>query len=291
MRIKYIEKSFHLGTLVIIKQAEKIMMEYREQGYSLTLRQLYYQFVARGIIPNKQKEYHRLSSIIGDARLAGLLDWDIMEDRGRYLLTVPTWKKPVDIIKECVTRFTIDLWEDQDYHIEVWVEKEALIGVVRPVCARNRVGAYACKGYVSLSEMWDAAYRRFAPLSRKKRVVIIHLGDHDPSGIDMTRDVRERLELLSGAKIEVERIALNMDQVDKYDPPPNPAKLTDSRYGYYKKCYGESSWELDALEPNVIEKLITESILKRRDDEKYNKKIQQENKYTRQLIKIAENMM
>lgn len=84
----------------------------------------------------------------------------------------------------------------------------------------------------------------------RERRVILHLGDHDPSGIDMTRDISDRLELF-GADVEVKRIALNWDQIDEFTPPPNPAKLSDSRAGAYIAEYGDESWELDALEPTL----------------------------------------
>jgi hypothetical protein len=101
-----------------------------------------------------------------------------------------------------------------------------------------------------------------------ERVVVLHLGDHDPSGLDMSRDIRERLQLFASGhlgwtdaqRIEVRRIALNFDQVEEYDPPPNPAKLTDSRGAGYVAEHGYESWELDALEPRVLAGLIDEAI-------------------------------
>ena len=291
VKIEYVKKTFRSKSLAIIDKAEEIMKEYRESGYSLTLRQLYYQFVSRGLIPNNQSEYNRLGSIVGDARLAGLLDWDIMEDRGRNLRIVSTWNQPADILDTCAQQFKIDLWEDQDAHVEVWVEKEALIGVVEPVCRRERVGAFACKGYVSLSEMWSAAHYRFrTQMALGKDVVVIHLGDHDPSGIDMTRDIGERLSLLSGGEIEVVRIALNRDQIDRYTPPPNPAKMTDSRFVEYRRNYGDESWELDALEPKVIENLIQDAIDERKDHAAFAVQSKREDGMRRQLEKIAENI-
>ena len=84
---------------------------------------------------------------------------------------------------------------------------------------------------------------------------ILHFGDHDPSGIDMTRDIADRLHLF-GSEVDVRRVALNMDQIDQYDPPPNPAKLSDSRSEKYVSEFGPNSWELDALEPRVLAALV-----------------------------------
>ena len=97
---------------------------------------------------------------------------------------------------------------------------------------------------------------------------MIHLGDHDPSGIDMTRDIGDRLALFD-AETTVRRIALNMNQVEAYSPPPNPAKLTDARANGYITRYGNQSWELDALDPTTLDALITSTIDEFRDPEQW----------------------
>jgi hypothetical protein len=107
--------------------------------------------------------------------------------------------------------------------------------------------------------MHVAAKRLIGREEAGKRTTIIHLGDHDPSGIDMTRDIQDRLNLF-GSTVHVQRIALNFDQVENYSPPPNPAKTTDSRYEGYLALYGEESWELDALDPRVIVGLIQDTV-------------------------------
>jgi hypothetical protein len=108
--------------------------------------------------------------------------------------------------------------------------------------------------------MWGAAQRlSYASKDGTRPCVIIHLGDHDPSGIDMTRDIKERMAMF-GANVRVDRIALNMDQIQRYSPPPNPAKIADTRAGAYIKNYGNESWELDALEPVELDRLIRKQI-------------------------------
>lgn len=268
-RICYVEKNFSKGSLEIIEQANSIISSYQAQGLSLTLRQLYYRFVAAALIPNKQSEYKRLGSIINDGRLGGLIDWDAIEDRGRNLQTIPSWSDPGDIIEAAARSYAIDLWQDQDNRVEVWVEKEALIGVVGGAAKALACPSFACKGYTSQSEMWRAGMRFKAMENDGQTPVVIHLGDHDPSGIDMTRDTKDRLEMFAGFEVEVRRIALNMDQVHAYSPPPNPAKLTDSRAGGYIDQFGRESWELDALEPAVLRDLIQDTIREYMDEAKY----------------------
>ncbi len=252
----FVPRQFSDGSTTIIKRANQIIVEYQRQGFTLTLRQLYYQFVARGIIPNKQTEYKRLGSIINDARLAGLIDWAAIEDRTRNLDTPAAWDDPQSLIDICAKTYDIDRWATQSTRVEVWIEKEALAGVIAPICEEFRVPHFACRGYSSQSEQW-AAGKRFARYHRNgQNVIVLHLGDHDPSGIDMTRDNTDRLAMFARNDVEVRRLALNMDQVKQYNPPPNPAKLTDSRCEGYIERFGAESWELDALEPNVIDGLI-----------------------------------
>ena len=296
-RYRYIDKRFAPASQQIIDQANEICAEYARQGFRLTLRQVYYQFVARGLMANKQTNYDRLGSILSDARMAGQLDWSYMEDRTRNLKGGSGgYTSPQEYLAEMADGYFIDLWEGQDAHIEVWIEKDALVGVIEPACWRNRIGYFSCRGYTSQSEMRQAAMRFLDAIGDGKHIVVIHLGDHDPSGIDMTRDIIERLQLFieghtdrwtAEDHVDIMRIALNMDQIRQYDPPPNPAKFTDSRASAYVAKYGRSSWELDALEPSVMDTLIQAQINDIRDAGQWNARIAQENAEKQQLRDLA----
>jgi len=255
------EKRFGDKQLQVIDHANQILEEYSREGYNLTLRQLYYQFVARGIFDeNSQKTYKRLGAIVNDARLAGLIDWDHIEDRTRSLYEFPSWDSPEEIIDSAARSFNMDLWEDQGYRPEVWVEKEALAGVIAKACQKWRIPYFSCRGYTSQSEQYRAGKRMARISSRGQIPIVFHFGDHDPSGCDMTRDNSDRLAMFADEGIQVVRLALNMDQVREFNPPPNPAKFTDSRCIGYIKEYGYSSWELDALSPRVLESLLDAAI-------------------------------
>ena len=261
-KICYVEKSFKPDRLELIDKINNVIADYQRQGYSLTLRQAYYQLVARAIIENNERSYKNVGNLINDARLAGLIDWNAIEDRTRNLQKLPHWSSPKEIIESASYQYRKNVWEYQQYYVEVWVEKEALANVVGRVADELDVPYFCCRGYVSQSEMWSAAQRFRDRQRHGKTVVVIHLGDHDPSGIDMSRDIEERL-MLFGVDEDMflfRRIALNMEQIDLYNPPPNPAKLTDSRCGGYIEKYGYESWELDALEPRVIHDLITTNV-------------------------------
>lgn len=266
--IEYVPKNFNAKTQVTIGRVNDILDEYKAQGFDLTVRQIYYQFVARDWLKNTLKDYKALASTINDARLAGKIDWDRIVDRTRFLRSVNTWDSPESIISGCAAQYKEDLWRTQKNRIEVWIEKDALVGVIERVCEQHRVPFLSCRGYTSQSEMWGAAQRLNHYWDAGQAIHIIHLGDHDPSGLDMSRDITDRMDLfIAPEAVHLSRIALNMPQVRQYNPPPNPAKITDSRADKYIAEYGRESWELDALKPQVIERLIRDKIMSLRNAE------------------------
>lgn len=289
-REAYVQKRFTTKNEAVILQANDIIDDYQRQGFTLTLRQLYYQFVARALIPNTMQSYKRLGQIVNDGRMAGLIDWEAIEDRTRNVQSVSTWSDPESIIDACASQFRVNRWAAQPAYVEVWIEKEALIGVIEPVCTEFFVPFFACRGYTSQSEQWRAGRRLQQKHRAGKRVVVLHLGDHDPSGLDMTRDNDERLALFAGDEdiVEIRRLALNMDQVRKYRPPPNPAKETDSRFADYIKRHGDQSWELDALDPTIIDQLIRVQIGGLIDQKAWGRSVAEEDEYRAQLERTAD---
>lgn len=326
MRIRYINRDFKPASLEVIDQANDICAVYAQSGLSLTLRQLYYQFVARDLLPNNQRSYDRLGSIISDARLAGLFDWDYIVDRTRNLSKQSTWTSPEALIKDAAEAYLTDTWAPQKRRIEVWIEKDAAIGVIERVCTLNNVPYFSCRGYTSSSEMWNAATRIGEYLRNGEQTVILHIGDHDPSGLDMTRDIEDRLRLFvhqdwvgeyavagrsrgdirrsmrdvmrqQGSTIgdtelpwEIRRIALTIAQINEYQPPPNYAKTTDSRFTAYMDATGlTESWELDALDPFVMEGLIQDHIDEFRVDDEYARATRAQEEDRKVLHAIRDN--
>ena len=285
-KIRYVEKNFRKATLDQIATANAIIDEYAAQGFDLTLRQLYYQMVARGHIENSERSYKNFGNVIDDGRLAGLIDWDRIVDRTRNLRGNGHFRDPAHIMTTAASSFQIDKWGRQPYRVEVWVEKDALIGVVEVPCRRLDVPFFACRGYTSQSEMWAAAQRLKSWRRRGQTPVILYLGDHDPSGIDMTRDVADRMTLFAGG-LKVDRLALNWNQVERYRPPPNPAKLTDSRAEGYIAKFGLSSWELDALDPTTLAGLIETAVASFRDPALWAEAVEEEEEGLRLLQEAA----
>jgi len=283
----------------LLTATNNIIEEYRVQKYTLTLRQLYYQLVVREVIPNKQAEYSKLSSVLTKGRMAGVVDWDAIEDRLRVPYRPATWDSPKDIIEQCAIQYRRDRMENQGVYLETWVEKDALSAVLR-----RAVKPYGCnimvnRGYSSTTAMHDAFRRFVEPWQQGQIVKILYLGDHDPSGMDMVRDISARIETFvrgstevdeNRVPFEIERLALTMDQIREYDPPPNPAKVTDPRAEAYIAEFGPVSWEVDALPPDVLNSLVEHGIQRMIDLDVFDASREQE-RQERQILKdLADGM-
>lgn len=272
-------------TLELVAHCSQIIEEL--SAYRLTLRQLYYQLVSRNIIPNEERSYKNLSRVVTRARLAGLLDWSAIEDRVRQPDLPLEYDNLQDLVYWSLESYRLPRWKGQEYYAELWVEKDALASVLRPLAQMYHVTLMVNRGYSSASAMYDSA-KRFL-LHREQDCMLFYLGDLDPSGEDMVRDIRDRL-LEFDAPVRVEKIALTMDQVQEYQPPPNPAKMTDPRAADFISKYGHESWEVDALPPNVLEDLISDSIKKVLDLELYQEVKDQEEKDKNTLREYVEGL-
>jgi hypothetical protein len=307
-KLKYEDWRATKKGMELVQHCIRIADEYARQGYDLSVRQLYYQLVARDLIANNTRTYKTVTWMVDKARMNGLMDWYRIVDRTRHLGGNPHWENgPDEVIESSAGAYAIDLWEGQPRRVEIWVEKQALEGVIGRVAGEMDVSYFACRGYSSTSAMWLAARRFLRYYEDGQAVTILHFGDHDPSGIDMTRDIEARLRnfiktdwarraphhysqepwyveaeevfarldayLGQGDSLEIRRVALNMDQITQYQPPPNPAKVTDSRYQAYEDAYGDESWELDALDPSTLAQIARDHVLGIRDDDLYNERV------------------
>lgn len=277
--IKYRSIKFRSDSIEQIEFINGILGEY--DGQKLTARQVYYRLVAADRIPNTPRSYQNLTTLLTNARYAGKVDWDIIEDRGREASVWSEYASIVDSLERALY-FRLPRWADQPRYVELWVEKQALAGVLEPIAMKHHVPLSVNKGYSSASAMKTAAdrMRTACGLSDdpgedyltdvEREVVIIYLGDHDPSGEDMVRDIRDRLIEFGVPNLDVRKAALTMTQVQRYNPPPNPAKTTDSRYETYRRAHGEHSWELDAIPPRdlnlIVEQALAGLVDKRRMD-------------------------
>lgn len=271
MKEQFVDKlRLSKSNIDMLNTINKILEEYVADGYTLTLRQLYYQLVSRDIIPNNDKEYSKLSNILKNGRMAGIVDWASIEDRVR-IPKLPYWVNNVDdAIRDTISQYRLNRMKLQPRKVEIWIEKDALSNVLYRVSEKYHIPLMVNRGYSSVSAMYDA-YQRM-----NDDDVILYFGDHDPSGMDMIRDVRERLEEF-GLHIEVIPVALTTEQVEQFSPPPNPAKITDPRAKWYIQKYGKTSWELDALPPKALINLAENAVNSIIDINLYNQMLEEEN--------------
>jgi hypothetical protein len=269
--------------------------KYRDEGYSLTLRQLYYALVSEALIPNSQQSYKRLGDVVGKARLDGVFDMDLLIDRGReakhskHIICALNIEDAEQAAFEEVRNIPgwaigVDPWFAQPKHVSVWIEKDALSGVFQDPCEALGVGLFACKGYPSHSALWqwlqgleqatvesqgvqeDDLGKEGVPLCIQE-AIILYFGDHDPDGWQIPRSAEDTLNRLvevyrlNVPPIRFERVALNMAQIRKYGPPPFPAKESSSRFAAYEKEHRTTdAWELDALKPQVLQQLLKDNV-------------------------------
>lgn len=309
-KIFYEGKSFTPAAMGVVRAADRICAQYANQGLRLSLRQLYYRFIATDAFPdtryftdgkvdpgntsgrgtkNCQQNYKWLGNLVADARVAGLIDWSHIEDRGRAASGGDDgYGNPERAIRIIEQAYHITHWDGQPEHVQVWVEKDALSEVIRQACDPWDVSYTACKGSPSHSLVHDAARQLINYENRGIATRILYLGDHDPTGIDIPRDIQERLRLFR-SDCKVERIALTMEQVEQYDPPPNYAKESDSRFNDYVEQYGTDCWELDALEPQVLVDLVDSHIRQHVDEDLRQERLDQEDRDRRILTATTDN--
>jgi hypothetical protein len=271
---KYKDVKFTAAKLNLVQQISKIAADFNKQGYEITLRQMYYQLVSKNIIPNNDGEYEKVGDIVGKARIAGLLDWDIIVDRIRHIFSFNHWENPGEIIRYFSHSYHIDTRIDQPIYVEIWCEKDALASVLEPICERHDVPLFICRGYPSITAKHDAAER--LKQQEHQNPTVIYLGDHDPSGLDIPRELRESFDMFGCFFVEIRRIALTMTQIEQYSLPPNPAKRSDQ------------SWELDALTPDVLSELVDDEIKELTDYDKLNARRELQLSHRNELREIAD---
>lgn len=272
----------------VVQHIVDIVEEYDADGYILTLRQLHYQLVKSNWIVNHDSAYKKLGNILDDCKYAGIVDWDNIEDRGRVPHILYSVDDPEEALNDTVNQYRLDRQKGQTNYVELWTEKDALSGILKRTTEKYHIKLVVNKGYTSSSAIYKAYQRIIAALRNDQAFTILYFGDHDPSGLDMVRDIRDRLTfMLKNGTFELNDIedfftiipiGLTMAQIKQYNLPPNPTKLTDSRSNAYIKKYGKICWEVDALNPQTLTAIVESNIKDQIDIDQYEKMIVQENK-------------
>lgn len=238
----------------------------------LTLRGLHYQLVGRGMT-NSIQHYKRVVGAMIKARRAGLVAYSQFSDHDREMIG-ETDAEPVNLddsigmgkqqIHAWMTAYSRNRWENQPRYLEVWIEKKALQGVFGSVCGARDVALCPCKGYPSLTFLYEASERFKDAEGRGQEPTIVYFGDHDPSGEDIPRAIASNFVADFGVSVDVQVIALTADQVDELGLPPAPVKAGDSRAA---KFDGQGQVELDAVLPETLREWAADAIASNFDDE------------------------
>lgn len=286
MKIKTENHRFNGNNPQLIKQCDEILTDLNSRGYTLTLRSLYYQLVSKNIIPNTQAEYSKLSKLMTKARRAGLIDWSHIYDGTRQLSQNQHFENPQEILETAKDSFRVDLWRTQPIRVEVWVEKSALLGTLENLCQRFDVGLMSTRGNPSATILHETSMRIERNYHRNNQsTLILYCGDHDASGLNIPQAISSNLHHVQKL-FGLERLCLNRDQVNQYGLPPNPAKETDPNYKKYEAIHGSQSWELDALQPDVLVGIVEQRLVEVLDAEAFNDQINLQELYRQQLAEI-----
>jgi len=254
----------------LIEQVQEILEEYLSP---LSLRQIYYQLVARQIIDNNEKEYRKLSRLCVKGRDMGMLEEEYFADRLRTIEKPSTWLDLSDFLVTVKDSYRKSLWENQENYCEVWTEKDALREIIGSITREYDVPLLVVRGQVSRTAIYNAA-ERFKSESGKK-CHLFYCGDFDPSGLSIYHSLKERLRGM-GVSAVFERIALAPEHIEQYKLPQDPAKTQDPNFRRFSSEYGDSVVELDALPPDVLQELIKCAIISCLDIERFDKDKQEE---------------
>jgi hypothetical protein len=230
------------------------------EGNPMTVRQVYYQLVARQLIPNNRSQYQAVSNLLVDARKAGTVPWHWVEDRNRRPRTVSMWENLEDFILTVRTAYKRDVWQDQPHQVEAWLEKDALSGIFEDALRPYGVTLNVGRGY----DGWDSIHNAATRIGDGDATTILYFGDFDPSGEDMYRSLVERLAFLE-CEPEIIKCALTLEDIRRYNLPADLAKTTDSRHAGHVAKWGDVSVELDALPPAVLRQRLIDEVQSRLD--------------------------
>ncbi len=236
-------------------------IDFLEENHPATVRQVYYQLVAKQVIPNNRNQYQAVINLLRDTRLDGTIPWEWIEDRTRRSRPVQMFDDLYDFLAAVRRSYRRDVWVDQPTYVEVWLEKDALSGIFEDVLRPYGVTLNVGRGYDGWDSIHNAAERYREACAFGQNVTILYFGDFDPSGNDMVRSLRERLETLGVPQdlVEIKKCALTFEDIAHYQLPPDFAKKTDSRSKKFIAENGDVSVELDALTPAIIrQRLIAE---------------------------------
>jgi hypothetical protein len=223
-----------------------------------SVRQVFYQAVVRGVVGKTEAEYDKVPRALVRLRRAGQIPYGWIADGTRWRIKPTTFSSLEQALERAAHLYRRALWDEADVYMELWLEKDALSGVVHPVTDEFDIGLHVARGFSSLSFLSESA-DDIAEIG--KPAFIYHLGDHDPSGRNAGEAIERTLrELAPDAEIHFERLAVTTEQIADLNLPLRPTKRSDSRAARFEAEFGQGSVELDAIHPDTLRAIVREAI-------------------------------
>jgi hypothetical protein len=245
----------HRSTRAEVRARRDGLLEIVAEMQPMTVRQVFYQATVRGLVEKSEAGYSKVQTDLVLLRREGVLPYSWLADNTRWQRKPKSFGSIEEALADTARLYRKALWRDADSYVEVWLEKDALAGVVLPITASYDVPLMVARGYASLSFLHSAA-EQIAELDRP--AYLYHFGDFDPSGVNAGEKIEETLrELAPDAEIHFERIAVTSAQIRDWDLPTRPTKASDSR----ARNFGAISVELDAIPPDQLRDLVEAAIV------------------------------
>jgi hypothetical protein len=232
------------------------------EDHPQTLRGLFYRLVSAGHVDKTEAAYKTLvGRLCVEMRRAGTLPYDWLSDNTRWMRKPASYNSLSQAVRLTAETYRRSLWATADAYVEVWLEKDALAGVLYDVTATWDVPLMVTRGYPSLTFLYSAAE---AIAAQGKPTWLYYLGDFDPSGVDISRKIESELRRLApDAELYFKRLAVNENQIREWQLPTRPTKKTDSR----AHAFGAESVEVDAIPARQLRALVEQAIYCHVDDE------------------------
>ncbi len=224
----------------------------------MTVRQCFYRLVSNRTLSNSRADYCKLSRVLTKARELGEVPFDWIVDRSRPTYSVNAFDELADGLRALRDQYRRDYWQDQPYHVEVWCEKDAVVGSIQPVTDKLGVAIHVCRGFTSTTRAHEIA-ERFLRVA--KPIYVFYLGDHDPSGREIEHDICRRAQGdPPSVWFTLTRLAIHERDIGDFRLPPLRVKESDSRAARFKHLYGTGCVELDALPPEELRRRVASAI-------------------------------
>lgn len=250
----------------LLATIKTIISEYDDDP--ITIRHLFYRLVAARAFPKDEREYSKLCAHLAKWRRSGDIAYDAFVDGTRWHVASTTFDDAADALRDSVTSYRKNLWQDQDHYVEVWVEKDAIMSLVAPVANSWGIPTFPCRGFASISSTYSCAQTFKRAIQKGKTPVILYMGDHDPSGVAIDVSLMKHMGDYGIAdEVEFHRVAILVDQIAEFNLPTRPPKKNDGRgKGWVGECV-----EIDTLSTAQIKELLEERIESYVDQDAWNR--------------------